>query len=57
MADKSRFGPELTEAGIDASVHERIVDPGVFDLTIILLGLAGYKMVITSSASVYHLKY
>ena len=41
MADKSRFGPELTEAGI-------------FHKTIILLGLAGYKMIITNEAFIYH---
>ena len=42
MADKSRFGPELTEG--------EIVDTGVFIKTIILLGLAVYKMIITNSA-------
>ena len=55
MADKSRFGPGLTEAEIDALVDKyyprkhqrRVVDPGVFtNKTIILLGLTGYKMVI-----------
>jgi len=34
MADKSRFGPEFYQNG-------RVVDPGVFNKTIILLGLAG----------------
>ena len=50
MADKSRFGPELTEAEIDASVCVRVVDPGAFNKTIILLGLAGCKMIIANSA-------
>ena len=49
MADKSRFGPELTEANIQ-NQHGRVVDPGVFNKTIILLGLAGYKMIITNPA-------
>ena len=31
-ADKSRFGPEYNQ-------HGRVVDPGVFNKTIILLGL------------------
>ena len=44
MADKSRFGPELTEAEIDA-----FVNPGVFNKTIILLGLAGYKIIKTNA--------
>lgn len=34
IADKSRFGPEFYQNG-------RVVDPGVFNQTIILLGLAG----------------
>ena len=37
MADKSRFGPELTEAESDALV-DNVVDLGVFNKTIILLG-------------------
>ena len=40
MADKSRCGPELSEAEIDALVDSsRVVDPGGFSQTIILLGL------------------
>ena len=50
MADKSRFGPELTEAEVDALV----ADPGVCNKTIILVGLAGYKMITTNSAVIYH---
>ena len=49
MAGKSRFGPELTEAEIHALVYN-VVDPGVFNNTIILLGLAGYEMIITNLA-------
>ena len=45
MANKSRFAPKLTEAKINAL----IVDSGVFNKTIILIGLAGYKMIITNS--------
>ena len=29
----------------------RVVDPGVFNKTIILLGLAGYKMIIINSTN------
>ena len=39
MADKSRFGLELTEAEIDALL-DNVVDPGVFNKTIILLWIA-----------------
>ena len=46
MANKSRFALELTEAESDASVD--FVDPEVSNKTIILLVLAGYKMIITS---------
>ena len=42
MADKSRFGLELSEAEIDPSVFNKTI--------IILLKLAGYKMNITNSA-------
>ena len=48
-ADRSRFGPELTEAEIDGSVEELLILE-FFNQTIILLGLAGYKMIITNSA-------
>ena len=52
MADRSRFGPELTEAETNALVDNTI--PGnimiFFFKTIILLELAGYKMIITVSA-------
>ena len=48
MADKSRFGPELSEAQIDASLEE--FDSGVSNKSVILLGFAGYKMMITNSA-------
>ena len=43
MADKSRFGPELTEAETDAVVDNTTPQEhhGVFNKTIILLGLAG----------------
>ena len=34
----------------DKDQHGRVVDPGVFNETIILLGLAGYKMITTNSA-------
>ena len=44
MADKSRFEQEFTEAEIDA-FSGRVVDPGVFNKTVILQGLAGYKMI------------
>ena len=50
MADKSRFGPKLTEAEVDALIDGRVVDPGVFNKTIIRLGIAGFKMIITDSA-------
>ena len=43
MAHKSCFGPEQNQ-------HGRVVDPGVFNKIIILLGLAGYKMIITNLA-------
>ena len=43
MAIKSRFGPEKNQ-------HGGVVDRGVFNKTIILLGLAGYKMIITNEA-------
>lgn len=42
MADKSRFGPEQNQYG-------KVVDPGVFNKTI-LLGLAGSKMITVNSA-------
>ena len=45
MADKSRFGPILTETD-KSNQHGRVVDPGVFNKN----GFAGYKMIITSSA-------
>ena len=32
-----------------STIHERVVDPGVFTKRIILLGIAGCKMVITDS--------
>ena len=61
MADKSRLGPELTKAEIDAlvnTIHGRVVDPGVFHKTIILLGLARYKIITNSvlraSLVIYH---
>ena len=49
MADKSRFGPEKTEVAIDALVDKYYPREhhGVFNKTIIVLGLAGYKMIIT----------
>ena len=58
MAVKSRFGPELTEAESDALV-DNVVGPGVFNKTIIPLGLAGYNMIITNlplraSFVIYH---
>lgn len=40
MADKKRF----------LNQHGRVIDPGVFNKTIILLGLDGYKIIITNSA-------
>ena len=43
MADKSRFGPKRSQ-------HGRIVNPRVSNKTIILRGLAVYKMVLTKSA-------
>ena len=42
MADKRRLGPQENQ-------HERVVDPGIFNKTIIiLLRLAGYKLIITN---------
>ena len=35
---------------LELTIHGRVVDPGVFNKTIIILGLAGYKMIITNSA-------
>jgi len=44
MADKSRFGPVQNQYG-------KVVDRGVFNKTIIiLLGLAGCKMITVNSA-------
>ena len=40
VRDKRRFGAEYNQ-------HGRVVDPGVFNI-IILLGLGGYKMIITN---------
>ena len=40
MADKKRF----------LNQHGRVIDPGVFNKTIILLRLDGYKIIITNSA-------
>ena len=45
MADKGRFG------GRNRSFSGRADDPGVSNKTIILPGLAGYKMIITNCAS------
>ena len=41
MVDKRRFGAEYNQ-------HGRVVDPGVFSIIIILLGLGGYKIIITN---------
>ena len=50
MADKSSFRPQLTEAEIDALVDNTTPKrPGVFNKTVILLGLAGYKVIMTNS--------
>ena len=49
MVDKCCFGPELTEAEIDALVEELLILE-FFNKKIILLGLAGYKTIIINSA-------
>ena len=54
LTKKGRQKPFCT--GIDRgrnrclALVDNIVDPGVFNKTVILLGLAGYKMIITNSA-------
>ena len=40
MAGKTRLEPELTD-GRNRCFSGRVVDPGVFNKTIIVLGLAG----------------
>ena len=45
MVDKYHCVPELTKAEIDVLV-DKVVDPGVFNKTVFLLGLPGYKMII-----------
>ena len=61
MANKSRFASELTEAEIDALVNmeELLILELLIKQFIILLGLAGYKMIITNlglcaSLVIYH---
>ena len=49
MADKNRLGPELSEAEINASVEELLIQE-FFNKTIILLGIARHKMIKTNSA-------
>ena len=61
MANKSRFVSELTEAEIDALVNmeELLILELLIKQFIILLALAGYKMIITNaglcaSLVIYH---
>jgi len=46
MAGKGRFGLEYNQ-------HGRVVDPGVFNKTIILL--AGYKMIIINASAIFQI--
>ena len=50
MAGKSRFGPELSKAEIDASVQE-LFEPGVLNKTIIpLASLVIYHFISSASS-------
>ena len=44
-----------TKAVLDRNkINIKVADPGVFNKTIILFELAGYKMIVTKQASVSH---